>query len=115
MSVRARLLLPLARPLFVLPRRVHALLAGTPPPHAAGLEPDAWLLARLAGWSAVPAGSAPVEALRAEFARRLAPLAVGPAGAGRATEVALAGAAGPLTARLYVPDEAPPGGPLVVY
>jgi len=115
MSLRDRLLLPFARPLFVLPRPVHAVLAGAPPPHAAGLEPDALLLARLAGWSGVPAASTPVEKLRAEFARRVAPLAIDPPPTVRATDVTLAGPAGPLTARLYVPDEAPPGGPLLVY
>src|SRR3954453_20630879 len=115
MSLRDRLLLPLARPLFVLPRRVQAVPAGARPPHAAGLEPDALVRARLAGWSGVPAASTPVEKLRAEFARRVAPLAIDPPPTVRATDVTLAGAAGPLTARLYVPDEAPPAGPLLVY
>src|SRR3954454_13363797 len=115
MSLRDRLLLPFARPLFVLPRPVQAVLAGAPPPQAAGLEPDALLLARLAGWSWVSAASAPVQKLCAEFARRVTPLAIDPPPTVRATDVTLAGPAGPLTARLYVPDEAPPGGPLLVY
>jgi acetyl esterase len=115
MSARDRLLLPFARPLFALPAGVHARLAGAPPPPAAGVEPDALLLARLAGWSAVPAGSMPPDEMRAEFARRLAPLAVDAPATVRATDVTLAGAAGPLRARLYVPDEAAAGGPLLVY
>jgi acetyl esterase/lipase len=53
--------------------------------------------------------------MRAEFARRLAPLAVDAPATVRATDVTLAGAAGPLRARLYVPDEAAAGGPLLVY
>src|SRR3954468_13684378 len=115
MSVRDRLLPPLARALFALPPRVIAVLAGSPPPHAAGLAPDAWLVARIAAYDAIPAGSLPADELRAEFARRVAPLAIDPPPTVRATDVTLAGAAGPLTARLYVPDGAPTGGPLLVY
>jgi acetyl esterase len=115
MSARARLLLPFSRPLFALPSRVHARLAGSPPSYAAGLEPDAWLLARLAGWTAIPAGSMPPDELRAAFAQRVAPLTVKPPATVRATDVTLAGADGPLAARLYAPGEAAPGGPLLVY
>jgi acetyl esterase len=115
MSVRDRLLPPLARPVFALPSRALAKLAGAPPPHAAGLEPDAWLLARLADWTSIPAGSMPPDELRAAFARRVEPLTVEPPATARATSVTLAGAAGPLAARLYTPEEAAPGGPLLVY
>jgi acetyl esterase len=115
MSLRDRLTPPLARALFALPPRVIAMLAGSPPPHAAGLEPDAWLVARLAAYDAIPAGSLPPDQLRAEFARRLAPLTIHPRLPLQARDVTLAGAAGPLTARLYVPDGAPAGGPLLVY
>jgi len=80
MTAVDRLLPPLAPVLFALPDRVLAALAGKPPAHAAGLERDAWLLARLARLTtgAIPAGTVPPEQLRADFARRLAPLAVKP-------------------------------------
>src|SRR3954447_22802012 len=100
MSLRDRLLLPFARPLFVLPRPVHAVLAGAPPPHAAGLEPDALLLARLAGWSGAPAARAAAAADHSAR-RRGAPAAGAPRGPPpppppppptvRATDVTLAG------------------------
>jgi acetyl esterase len=115
MSVRDRLLPPLARPVFALPSRVHAKLAGAPPPDADGLEPDAWLLARLADWTSIPAGSMPPDELRAAFAKRVEPLTVEPPATVRATSVTLAGAGGPLAARLYTPEEAAPRGPLLVY
>jgi acetyl esterase len=117
MTAVDRLLPPLAPVLFALPDRVLAALAGTPPAHAAGLERDAWLLARLARLTtgAIPAGTVPPEQLRADFARRLAPLAVKPRLPLRAEDVTLAGAAGPLTARLYVPASATAGGALLVF
>src|SRR3954465_12053132 len=64
---------PPPRALFARPPRVIAALAGSPPPHAAGLEPDAWLVARLAAHDAIPAGSLPPDELRAALARRLPP------------------------------------------
>src|SRR3954451_15900220 len=111
MTVRDRLLPPLARVLFALPPRVIAALAGTPPPHAAGLERDAWLIARLAAQDAIPPGSLPPDELRAEFARRLAPLGIHPPLPLRAQDVTVAGR----PARLYVPAAAEPAGPLLVY
>jgi acetyl esterase len=115
MPARDRFLPLLARAVFALPPRATAALAGAPPPHAAGLEPDAWLLARLAARDAVPARSLTVDELRAEFARRLAPVAIRPRLPLSVRDVAVAGAAGPLTARLYVPDGAATPGPLLVY
>jgi acetyl esterase len=115
MTARDRLLPALARVLFALPPRVIAALAGSPPPHAAGLEPDAWLLARLAVREAIPAGSLPVDEVRAQFAVRLAGVAIRPRLPLHARDVVVAGAAGPLTARLYVPDDAATPGPLLVY
>jgi acetyl esterase len=115
MPVRDRLLPGLARVLFALPPWAIAALAGRPPPHAAGLEPDAWLVARLAAHDAIPAGSRPVDELRAHFERQLAPLAIHPRLPLAASDVVVAGAAGPLPARLYVPDGAPARGPLLVY
>jgi acetyl esterase len=115
MTARDRLLPALARVMFALPPRVIAALAGSPPPYAAGLEPDAWLLARLAAREAIPAGSLPVDEVRAQFAVRLAGVAIRPRLPLHAGGVAVAGAAGPLTARLFVPDDAPTPGPLLVF
>jgi acetyl esterase len=115
MTARDRLLPVLARALFALPPRVIAALAGSPPPHAAGLEPDAWLLARLAAREAVPPGSLPVDEVRAQFAHNLSGVAIRPRLPLHARDVTVAGAAGPLTARLYVPDTAAAPGPLLVY
>src|SRR2546423_1822548 len=56
MPASDRFLPLLARALFALPTRAIGTLAGAPPPHAAGLEPDAWLVARLAARDAVPVG-----------------------------------------------------------
>src|SRR4051812_47135428 len=115
MTARDRLLPVLARALFALPPRVIAALAGSPPAHAAGLEADAWLVARLAAREAIPAGSLPLDELRAEFARRLARVAIRARLPLHARDVAIAGAAGRLTARLYVPDGAASPAPLLVY
>ena len=74
-----------ARALFALPPRAGACSAGAPPPHAAGLEPDAWLVARLAARDASPRPRLPLDELRAGFERagrdRVGPPA--PAGARR--------------------------------
>jgi acetyl esterase len=115
MAASDRLLPFVARALFALPPRALRRLAGPPPPHAAGLEPDAWLLARLAARDAIPAGGEPVAQMRERFARTLAPVAINPRLPLAAEDVAVAGAAGPLTARLYVPAGAPAPGPLLVY
>jgi acetyl esterase len=115
MTARDRLLPVLARALFALPPRTIAALAGSPPPHAAGLEPDAWILARLAAREAVPTGSLPVDELRARFARQLAGVAIRPRLPLQTEDVTIAGAAGPLSGRLYVPDAAASPGPLLVY
>src|SRR4051794_10634053 len=115
MPARDRLLPVLARVLFALPPRALRTIAGAPPPHAAGLEPDAWLVARLAAREAVPAGSEPVAEVRARFARTVRPVAARPRLPLATEDVVLGGAAGPLDARLYVPADAPPSGPLLVY
>src|SRR4051794_12295477 len=115
MPARDLLLPALARALFALPPRAQRALGGRPPPHAAGLEPDAWLVARLAAREAVPPGREPVAAVRARFARTLRPVAIRPRLPLATEDVVLAGPAGPLPARLYVPAEAPARGPLLVY
>jgi acetyl esterase len=115
MPARDRLLPMLARALFALPPGALRRLAGPPPPHAAGLEPDAWLVARLAARDLVPAGSEPVAEVRARFERSLRPVAIHPRLPLATEDILLAGPAGPLPARLYVPAEAPAPGPLLVY
>jgi acetyl esterase/lipase len=115
MPARDLFLPALARALFALPPRAQRALAGRPPPHAAGLEPDAWLVARLAAREAVPPGREPVAEVRARFARTLRPVAIRPRLPLATEDVVLAGPAGPLPARLYVPAEAPAPGPLLVY
>src|SRR3954452_21769463 len=104
------------RALFSLPTPLLARLAGTPPPHAEGLHPEAWLLARL---SAVGRGHTGDEVPVAEQRRRLAlearPLAVRPRLPLDVSDHTIPGPAGPLPARLYVPHAAPAAAPLCVY
>jgi len=104
------------RALFSLPTPLLARLAGTPPPHAEGLHPEAWLLARL---SAVGPGHTGDEVPVAEQRRRLAlearPLAVRPRLPLDVSDHAIPGPAGPLPARLYAPHAAQAPAPLCVY
>src|SRR3954466_2680146 len=110
MSVRDRLVPPIARALFALPPRVIAVLAGSPPPHAAGLEPDAWLVARLAAHQAIPAGSASAAERGGHGEGGVGAVAIRPGLPLSTRDVALDGPAGPLAARLYVPAGAPAPG-----
>src|SRR4051794_39965557 len=114
-ALRDRVLPLAARGLLALPAPVHRALAGRPPAAAAGLAPDAWLLARLAERGSVPPGALPVDEARRRFALALAPLGVRPRLPLTATDRTVAGAAGPLSARLYVPHGAETPGPLLVY
>src|SRR3954451_14636052 len=104
------------RALFSLPTPLLARLAGTPPPHAEGLHPEAWLLARL---SAVGPGHPGAEVPLAEQRRRLAlearPLAVRPRLPLDVSDHTTPGPAGPIPARLYAPHAAPARAPLCVY
>src|SRR4051794_11292759 len=113
--LRARVLPLAARGLLELPAPVHRALAGRPPAAAAGLAPDAWLLARLAERGSVPPGALPVDEARRRFALALAPLGVRPRLPLTATDRTVAGAAGALRARLYVPAAAETPGPVLVY
>ncbi len=102
--------------LFALPDPLLRALAGPLPPQAAGLEPDAWLLARLSEITRLPAGELPVHEMRARFELIAEPFSPARPRLGVATEeLALAGPAGALPARLYVPPSAPRPGPLIVY
>jgi len=114
-TIRDRVLPVAARGVLALPTPVHRALAGAPPAHAAGLAPDAWLLARLARLTSVPPGELPVAEARRRFALALAPLAIRPRLPLTATDHTVAGAAGPLRARLYAPHGAETPGPLLVY
>src|SRR4051794_15348584 len=114
-ALRDRVLPLAARGLLELPAPVHRALAGRPPAAAAGLAPDAWLLARLAERGSVPPGALPVDEARRRSARAPAPLGARPRLPLTATDRTVAGAAGPLSARLYVPHGAETPGPLLVY
>jgi acetyl esterase len=101
--------------LFALPDPMLRALAGPPPPEAASLEPDAWLVARLSAIARLPAGERPVGEMRARFELIAEPFSRPRPTGLRTEEHQLAGPGGPLAARLYVPDGAPSPGPLVVY
>lgn len=101
--------------LLALPPRARRRLAGRPPAVAAGLDPEAWFVARLASSrrEALPvSGAAEREVFRAQIApvtgRADVPVRVehrsipGPHG-------------GVIPARLYVPERAPAAGPLHVH
>jgi acetyl esterase len=101
--------------LFALPDPVLRALAGPVPAQAAGLEPDAWMLARLSAFARLPAGERPVAEMRARFdlvaapftRRRTLPVAT--------EKLVLDGPAGSLHGSLYVPEQGTPRGPLLVY
>ncbi len=102
--------------LFSLPDPLLSALAGSSPEQAAGLEPDAWLLARLSEITRLPAGERPVEEMRARFELIAQPFSPARPRLGVTSEdLLLTGPAGALPARLYVPPSAPLAGPLVVY
>ncbi len=101
--------------LFALPDSVLAALAGPIPEQAAGLEPDAWMVARLSAIARLPAGERPVQEMRARFELLAVPFSPRRELGVASEEHVLAGPDGPLAARLYVPGEAPARGPLLVY
>jgi acetyl esterase len=115
MAARDRLLPALARALFALPPGAQRALGGRVPPEAAGLEPDAWLVARLSERDAVRVRELPLDDLRARFDASVATVSIRPRLPVAAEERTVAGAAGPLGARLYVPAGVPAPGPLLVY
>ncbi len=102
--------------LFALPDPLLSALAGPLPSQAKGLEPDAWLLARLSEIARLPAGERPVGEMRERFELITEPFSpVFPRLGVAIEELTLAGAAGPLPARMYTPPSAPSRGPLTVY
>jgi acetyl esterase/lipase len=115
MAATDRLRPALARVLFTLPPRAQRALGGRVPPSAAGLEPDAWLVARLAAREGLAAGGLPLDELRARFDVSVATVSIRPRLPVATEDRTVAGAAGPLGARLYVPAGEPASGPLLVY
>ncbi|HUN77302.1 MAG TPA: alpha/beta hydrolase [Solirubrobacteraceae bacterium] len=101
--------------LFALPDTLLGLLAGPVPPEAAGLEPDAWLVARLSERARLPAGELPPAQMRARFELLATPFSARRLPALQRSDHELAGPAGPIPARLYRPAQAPTRGPLLVY
>ena len=105
----------LARGLFALPPRAQAVLGGRVPAAAAGLEPDAWLVARLAERDRDVLADLPLDVLRRKFERTVATVSVRPRVPVARADASVAGAVGPLAARLYTPAAAAAPGPLLVY
>jgi acetyl esterase len=101
--------------LFALPDPLLGVLAGPLPSQAVGLQADAWMLARLSEITRLPAGEQPVEEMRERFELIAAPFSPHPYPEVATEELTLAGPAGGLAARLYVPSAAPRRGPLIVY
>jgi acetyl esterase len=110
----------LCRAAFSLPAPIVRRLAGEPPPHAAGLHPEAWLLARLSSIAPDRQNDrVPVAEQRRRLALSAAPLTVRPRLPLTVSEHAIPGVGGPdaapIPARLYAPHGAPAHGPLLVY
>jgi acetyl esterase len=115
MALRDRVLPLLARALFVLPTGAQRVLGGAVPPDAAGLAPDAWLVARLARRQSALADDVSVDDLRERFARTAATVSARTGVPVAVEEITVAGAAGRLGARFYVPAGALERGPLLVF
>jgi acetyl esterase len=109
----------LCRAIFSLPGPVVRWLAGAPPAHAAGLHPEAWLLARLSAIAPDRQNdSVPVAEQRRRLALSAGVLAARPRLPLSVSDHAITAAGGvgePIPGRLYVPDRAPAPGPLLVY
>ncbi|HMJ32763.1 MAG TPA: alpha/beta hydrolase [Baekduia sp.] len=107
----------LCRMVFSLPAPLVRRLAGAPPPHAGGLHPEAWLLARLSAIAPDRQNDrVPVAEQRRRLALSAGPLAVRPRLPLTTVDHAIPGPGGaPIPARLYVPEGAPARGPLLVY
>lgn len=101
--------------LFALPDPLLRVLAGGLPIPAAGLEADAWMLARLSERARLPAGELPVAEMRARFELLTAVFSPLPYQDVASRDLLLAGPAGEIPARLYTPPMAPARGPLLVY
>src|SRR5262245_47164049 len=111
MAATDRLRPALARVLFTLPPGAQRALGGRVPADAVGLEPDA----RLAARDGLRAGERPLQAQRPRFDASVATVSIRPRRPVATEDRTVAGAAGPLGARLYVPAGEPAPGPLLVY
>ncbi|WCB94511.1 esterase [Baekduia alba] len=101
----------LARLLLALPDAALRRLAGTPPPAAAGLHPQAWLIARLVAIGPDRmSDEAPVVEQRRRLALQARALGVRTAGLSVSDHVADG-----VPTRLYVPETAGEDTPLLVY
>jgi acetyl esterase len=105
------------RALFSLPTPLLTALAGTPPPEATGLHPEAWLLARLSQVGPGHTGDAvPVAEQRRRLALEARPMAIRPRLPLDVSDHAIPGPAGTIPARLYAPRAvAAPTGLLVYF
>jgi acetyl esterase len=91
-------------------------MAGTPPPEAEGLHPEALLLAKLSRVGPGHTGDAvPIAEQRRRVTLEARPMAVRPRLPLDVTDHVLPGPAGDLPARLYAPHAAPAPAPLCVY
>jgi len=109
-SLRDRAPLELGRGVLGLPDTALRRLFGEPPPDAAGLEPQAWGLARLSEIGA------PAEARSDQETRRVNEIRCAVFGRRPETPVAAADVdPGGVSARLYVPQAAAGPGPLLVF
>ena len=118
LATRQRAQFRAARLLSALPPRVQARLSGRPTVRVDGqtLEPEMQLsLSLLERLGAPPLQTLPPEEAREAYRRRVEVSNGLPVPVGGVRDLTLAGAAGPLAARHYAPDE--PGGPrpLIVY
>jgi acetyl esterase len=119
LTLRDRVEIAAARALSKLPPRAKRAIAGTPIRRdGLDLDLDMQLLVKLAGWDPRPplASVTPAQA-RADLRRSIRVVEGPPLPLAEVRQLTLAGGAGPLQARLYVPGEAQdrPRGPLIVY
>ncbi|HEU4976014.1 MAG TPA: alpha/beta hydrolase [Baekduia sp.] len=109
------------RLLFALPPGVLRRIAGTPPPPAEELDPEAWLLAKLSRRGPeLTRDEIPVPEQRRRLELTARPMGLRAPLPLRTEDVAIPGAAGSIPGRLYVPASAaavdgPGPGPLLVY
>jgi acetyl esterase len=101
--------------LLRLPRPVVRALGGRRPAVADGLDPEAWLLARLSERTAAPIDLDDPPAVRRRFDARAQPMAGPPPRPVAVEERTLPGPAGLLPARLYAPAGAAVPAPLLVF
>ncbi|WDT94064.1 alpha/beta hydrolase [Thermoleophilum album] len=115
-DLQARLAKPLVRSLGRLPRPALAKLAGPPPAAAPDLEPEAQLLARFSERSPLPRiETLPVAAARSLFDAQVDSVTRREHLPVTTLEHTLPVGDVRLRARLYVPQQAPSTGPLLVY